>query len=344
MRNGSTVEHSTPSLRDSKILIVEDDPDQANLVITWLKKDVGAQVDWVQDGEQAPRALKRTPYALVVADVEVPYMNGMDIAKVTKLIRPKTKVALMTGHSKTEYILEGIRSQVDEFVLKPLRRREFVDRMQELILAHMRSKDVGVVRVLAVGAHPDDVEIGVGGTLMKHRRAGHEITILTLTKGAQGGVENARALEAQAAADVLSAELVLEDLVDTRIHGGPDTIQRIDQVVARVKPDVIYTHSRNDRHQDHRAVYEASMVSSRKTPNVYCYQAPSATTDFRPEVFKDIGEVLDRKLKLIACYDSQVKKCDYLDPELIRSTARYWGRFAGANWVEPLEAIRVYGS
>ena len=73
---------------------------------------------------------------------------------------------------------------------------------------------------------------------------------------------------------------------------------------------------------------------------MFCYQAPSSTVEFHPTRFVAIDEYLERKIEVIQAYTSQVKVRHYLDEELLRSTARYWGRFAQARYVEPLEVVR----
>ena len=193
--------------------------------------------------------------------------------------------------------------------------------------------------ILAVGAHPDDVEIGCGGTLALHAGRGDRIVILTLSSGARAGDPRQRREESRAAAARLGAELVLGSLPDTKMSDGPETIEVISEVVAEYQPSVVYVHSSVDRHQDHRAVHKATMVAARSVPSVYCYQSPSTTVEFSPRRFVSIDGCLDEKQALIQFYASQTAK-DYLCPQLIEATARYWGRFVGETAVEPFETIR----
>ena len=195
-------------------------------------------------------------------------------------------------------------------------------------------------RVLAIGAHPDDVEIGVGGLLAAHARAQDEITILTLSRGARGGDADSRQNESLASADMLGARLFLKDLVDTEISGGGSTVRIIEEVVQEVQPTIVYTHSSHDRHQDHRAVSEATIVATRRVGTVACYQSPSSTIDFRPTRFVRIDHFLDDKLRLLERFGSQTASRDYLEPEFVTATARYWSRFGGGTAVEPLEVVR----
>jgi LmbE family N-acetylglucosaminyl deacetylase len=194
--------------------------------------------------------------------------------------------------------------------------------------------------VLTVGAHPDDVEIGAGGALLAHRAAGHQVAILTLSRGARGGPDGARAEEAREAAAVLGADLYLEDLEDTRISESDPTISAIRSVIEAVRPTTIYTHSIHDVHQDHRNTHRAVMVAARGIGSVFCFQSPSATVDFRPARFLTIDDYLAGKLAAIRAFASQVAVRQYLEPDLIEATARYWSRFGRGRHAEAFEVVR----
>jgi LmbE family N-acetylglucosaminyl deacetylase len=194
--------------------------------------------------------------------------------------------------------------------------------------------------VLAIGAHPDDVEIGASGALLAHREMGHEIAILTLSRGARGGAEDMRAGESARAARIIGAELYLENLADTMISEGDPTISIISRVIDEVQPTLIYTHSIHDVHQDHRNTFRAAMVAAREVGRIYCFQSPSATVDFRPTRFVGIDGQLDAKLQAIDAFGTQVAMRAYLEPDLIKSTARYWSRFSDGRYAEAFEVIR----
>ena len=142
------------------------------------------------------------------------------------------------------------------------------------------------------------------------------------------------------AADLLGARLFLKDLADTEITGGGPTVRLIEEVVREVVPTIVYTHTNHDRHQDHRAVHEATIVATRSTDTVACYQSPSSTVDFRPTRFVSIDGFVERKLQLLECFASQTEHRSYLAPEFVTATARYWSRFGGGENVEPLEIVR----
>ena len=205
---------------------------------------------------------------------------------------------------------------------------------------HSRQRILPRRVVLAIGAHPDDVEIGVGGILCKHTQLGDRVAILTLSGGAAGGKASNRIREAELAAAKLGAELYLGDLPDTRISDGIDTIRTLERTIAKVRPSIVYTHSVHDAHQDHRSTHTATLVAARTVPRIFAYQTPSATIDFRPNRFVPIDHQFERKLELIEAYASQTSVRPYLSADLLRSNAAYWGRYGNYRLVEPLEVVR----
>lgn len=199
----------------------------------------------------------------------------------------------------------------------------------------------GQARVLAIGAHPDDVEIGCGGTLLRHRDAGGAIMLLTLSQGSNGGDPKVRASEAAEAAGLLGAQLRLHDLPDGGILPGNGTVALIEAAIGEFAPTHVYTHCERDTHQDHRAVHAASLVAARSVPHLLCYQSPSSLPTFEPNIYRDISSTIAEKLALLGCHRSQTERRANLEPDLIRATARYWGRFAGYGLVEPFRLVRA---
>ncbi len=225
-----------------------------------------------------------------------------------------------------------------------MRPDDLVTMVAELVAKGRASRAARREAVLAIGAHPDDVEIGASGALFAHREMGHAVAILTLCRGARGGTESTRAGESEQAAQIIGARLYLEDLEDTRISEADPTIRIISRVIGEVRPTVIYTHSIHDVHQDHRNTHRAAMVAAREVGRVFCFQSPSATTEFRPSRFVTIDQYLDAKLQAIDAFGSQTEVRAYLEPDLIESTARYWSRFAEGRYAEAFEVVRDGGA
>ena len=325
-----------------RVLVVDDDPDVALLVKTVLERRAGCTVDIVEDGRVAIERMTEVRPDVVVTNIEMPGLSGLELLAELRRTSPHVPVIVMTAHVSVEYAVSALRAQADEFLTKPLDNTRLIEVVTRLAAEGRRRRDEARPKetVLAIGAHPDDVEIGVGGLLAAHAHAGDSITILTLSRGARGGDADSRQSESLAAADMLGARLFVKDLVDTEISGGGATVRLIEEVVQEIQPTIVYTHSSNDRHQDHRAVSEATIVATRRVGTVACYQSPSSTIDFRPTRFVRIDQYLDDKLRLLERFGSQTANRDYLAPEFVTATARYWSRFGGGTAVEPLEVVR----
>ena len=166
------------------------------------------------------------------------------------------------------------------------------------------------------------------------------MTILTLTGGEGGGSVRRRASEAAEAASRLGAGLIMAGLPDRRLTVSPSSIETIVEVASSCQPNIVYTHSEHDLHQDHRATHLASLVAVRHVPNVFCYESPSTTTGFNPTRFVDIQGVLAQKLTLLEPYASQATR-SYMQPDMVMATARYWSRFSPHQCVEPFEVVRM---
>jgi LmbE family N-acetylglucosaminyl deacetylase len=165
------------------------------------------------------------------------------------------------------------------------------------------------VRVLAIGAHPDDVELGCGAALALFKQKGHEVYVLVLTRGEASGNPKVRQLECEQAANILCADkLIFGDLEDTKISDGIETISVIEDVIKSVKPDIVFAHSPKDGHQDHRNAGMASLSAARNSKKVFLYESPAALRDFCPQVFVDVTSTFDIKLAALEVFGSQAKK------------------------------------
>ena len=327
-----------------RILLVEDDPEAALFAIRVLRMRGGFDVTHSADPAVALRQAREESWDLVITDIEMPGMTGLELLEQLRLHDPLVPVAVVTAHVTVDNAVSALRNRADEFLEKPLRAGPLIETATALVAKGRAARLAGREVVLAIGAHPDDVEIGAGGTLLGHHHAGHQVAILTMTQGARGGLEERRAEESSNSARILGADLYLEDLDDTRISEGDPTITAMSRVIEQVEPTILYTHSIHDVHQDHRNTHRAAIVAGRGVGRVYCFQSPSATVEFGPSLFVGIDEQLSGKLAAIGAFVSQTMVRDYLEPDLISSTARYWGRFAQARYAEAFEVVRDRGA
>jgi len=326
---------------NNKILVVDDDRDILLILQRWLKDAGYTNIKATDSGGEAIALLKEE-WDLVISDIFLPDLDGIDYAQLIKQKYQACRVLLMTGSLNTDVTLRALDTNIDGFLSKPTDKAKLLSKVREQLRKAVSNNATSPKqRVLAIGAHPDDVEIGCGGILVNHRNNGDEIAILTLSSGKCGGETAIRIKEAMKAAAILQANLFMGGLEDTRISEGTETIEAISSVVQKFEPNIVYTHSKNDSHQDHRNCYSATIVSARSVQELQSYQSPSSNIQFTPSRFVDISNTIKEKQNLISCYRTQTTKCRYLKESLITSTAEYWGRYAGFGLVEPLEVIRT---
>ena len=194
--------------------------------------------------------------------------------------------------------------------------------------------------ILAVGAHPDDIELGCAGALAAHRSAGDDVTMLVLTGGQNGpGRTSERWDEAQQAAHVLKAELLWGGLIDCTLFPDSSLISIVEHAIRSTSADVIYVHAPDDSHQDHRAAAAATLSAGRMSSRILHYRSPS-TVQFNPTVFVDVSEHLGTKLAALDCHRTQVDGSSMVDLELVMVAARYFGGMARVQHAEAFAPAR----
>ena len=163
------------------VLVVEDDASTARYLVRALER-VGYVASAVGDAVAAEVFLADHDCDAVVVDIGLPGPSGFDLVREMKAAHPGLPIALMTANASMDVAVRALRSEVDDFLAKPIEPDALVERVDRLV-RRGRSADAGIERVLAIGAHPDDVEVAVGGTLLRHQFMGDEVAILTLTHG-----------------------------------------------------------------------------------------------------------------------------------------------------------------
>lgn len=217
--------------------------------------------------------------------------------------------------------------------------------------------------VLAIAAHPDDAEIGIGGTLLKLKAAGAKIGILDITRGEMGsrGTQADRDAETAAADKVLDLDVRLNlGQPDSRVQVTVEAREALAGHLRRLQPDVVIAHHPNDLHPDHvaagelakaawylsglRRLAEQAGETPRRPPHLYHFFGHVADN---PTLVVDVGEVWEAKERLIQCYHSQLVPDGADDDgkhflfgsnilERVRTKARYWGELISAQLGEPL--------
>ena len=183
--------------------------------------------------------------------------------------------------------------------------------------------------VLAIGAHPDDCDMKMGGTACLYTDRGHEVQFLSMTDGGAGHHELAgsklvqrRHAEATAAADIAGVEFTMFENPDGRLQPSLSNRDHLIEFIRETDPDLVVTHRPNDYHPDHR--YTAQLVRDAAymvtVPNI-CPRTPALDDDpvfayfadefsrpysFSPDVVVGIDEVIDRKFAMLDCHESQM--------------------------------------
>ncbi|MFQ5706695.1 MAG: tetratricopeptide repeat protein [bacterium] len=199
--------------------------------------------------------------------------------------------------------------------------------------------------VLAIGAHPDDLEFGCGGTLLKFREEGARVIGLVLSRGTRGSIKGKQAnrkAEAQKGASVLHlSELLVKDFPDTNFSQKKGEIREIiEDLVRKYNPNIILTHNPKDKHQDHLAVYQATKEAIRGPQTVLCYENPNTPSDFKPDYFVDISHYLMDKVQALKEHKSQMGKV-YAKPEVVRNIAGFRGTQARVKYAEAYSTLKV---
>lgn len=201
------------------------------------------------------------------------------------------------------------------------------------------------MNILAIGAHPDDIEFGCGGALIKYADRGHSLSLMIMTAGGQGGVPDVRSTEQVKSQTIMGVKTIhWGGYEDTYIREGKEVITKIENVIESVRPNFIFCHYPDDTHQDHRHLANSVVSATRYIRNVLFYEGPT-TQNFNPQIYVDISNTLDRKIEALEAHRSQVGKTNIKDLtiiELARSTANFRGTQGRVKYAEAFNSLRLF--
>ena len=210
------------------------------------------------------------------------------------------------------------------------------------------------MKILAIGAHLDDIEIACGGTLAKAIAAGHTVKALVMSQSGytnkEGKVQRSNDTAVREGLNALHT-LGIEDIevLDFETKDIPfrsDVVNAIDVRMAEFKPDIIFTHHPFDTHQAHEGVAKATIAAARRLNTVFFYEpiTPSGRSyvAFRPQMYVDITDTVETKIKSLKCHTSEYNKFGAEDwIEGVRCRCGFRGYEIGTRFAEAFEVLRM---
>ena len=194
-------------------------------------------------------------------------------------------------------------------------------------------------RVLAVGAHPDDIELGCFASVAKWQSFGADTRFLVMSDGENGSQGVVRREEAGQAAALIGAQIEFGGFPANRVglFESP-MIQFIEAALKEFEPNVILTHTSRDRHQDHRSVAGAVFSAARRRRGrILLFDTTKGIDGYEPRYFVRVDEFIPMKLKALACHRSQSAR-HFMNAEVVSSEAVQWGyRICGFGMYEAFE-------
>ena len=223
-------------------------------------------------------------------------------------------------------------------------------------------------KILVVAAHPDDEILGCGATIIEHVRKKDKVGILIASEGVTSRdevrdskkrkkeIKDLFSISKQIAKKIGVSFIQSLSLPDNRLDGENllDVIKKVEKVINRFKPDIIYTHHPNDLNIDHSLVNKAVLTAVRPIPKqtvkkIYAFEILSSTnwskssknTTFIPNYFNEITNSLSLKIKYLKMYKNEIRKWPHArSTKALKSLAFYRGSTVGVNAAEAFELLR----
>ncbi|WP_409345994.1 PIG-L deacetylase family protein [Paenibacillus sp. MBLB4367] len=223
------------------------------------------------------------------------------------------------------------------------------------------------MRILAIGAHPDDVEIFCGGTLAKYAARGDHVTIMIATNGNVGSpvlskeeIAAVRRKEAEASAACIGADLIWMGYDDEFLFHDRETRMAFINAIRKASPDVMFVHGNNDYHPDHRIcgeiavdcripvtvpLIETEYPPMPRIPHVFVMDNLGGV-GFEPEFYVDVTDVYEMKSRMIRSHASQDQWLNYqygMDyVEFVSKTSAVRGMVIGVRHAEAFRSLPIY--
>lgn len=318
------------------ILLVDATATDAFLMKEAIRQAGDFDVTTATDGDVGAALIVSREWVCAIVDLVLPGQDGVEVIQAGREKYPDLPIMFFSSSSSEMLIDAAFRAGANHRLKKPIDPEDVKARLREY-MAQVKSDHAPTI--VAVGASPGNLKMGCGGVLCKHRSEGHRVAIVNLAGG--GDPHSDLAGGARLAAELLDASM--ENMGEDTGH-----VADLDEVTAVLKdlfessrPGMLYVPTVSSNRPSSVESHRVALALAEEVPNVLAYQDPGANVDFQPEFFVDLGPHMKNKLELVDVYDRF--HLENVSIELAKATALYWGRFADAREVEPLEVIRRAG-
>jgi LmbE family N-acetylglucosaminyl deacetylase len=202
--------------------------------------------------------------------------------------------------------------------------------------------------ILVFGAHPDDLEIGMGGTIAKLVGMGYQVqpVIATLPNFVKSDTKEGRKTESLLAAKVMGCKSPeCFDLSPEEVVFGKKFTTLKGFIVTKYKPESVFTQWYGDSHQDHQILTKSVISACRDQNNLFMYETtiPGGITEnsFRPQLFVDITQTIEIKKNALECFESQFVRCGEIWIPAILGRCSFRGYQINSKYAEAFEVVKV---
>ncbi|MGD6933872.1 MAG: PIG-L family deacetylase [Candidatus Bathyarchaeia archaeon] len=321
--------------RHARILVVDSEKNSLKAAFSLLKNS-GYLVDTTENASQAIEKTLQTRYNLLLIAVDLPDMQGIKLLTRIHEPFPKTRKIMLTSYQTLKDAVSAVQLGADAYLVKPFDEEKLLRTVEMHLDKQKRDvvkKNSKSANVLFLGAHPDDIELGCGGTLIKHVQRGDNVFALIFTNGERGIPGNVlkdevdrqqESLQALELANVPYSNVYFLHYPDTELwQHRQEVMTTISKFCETFQIHLIYTHSNKAQHQDHVTIFDETMRGAKKAWGIMAYESLGATNpSFSPNMFVDITSVIAKKIAMLNCHKSQISK-SYLKVESVVALAQF---------------------
>jgi LmbE family N-acetylglucosaminyl deacetylase len=316
-----------------RILLIGKDETSRKAAHTILSTE-GYEVDTVESGSEAIGKTQQNTYNLMLIDTDLPDMPATKLLTRIYETIPKIRKIIVTDCTKLQIAVFAISQGADAYIIKPFDKENMLDIVEEQLKKQenlSRKQNSAGANLLFVGAHPDDIELGCGGTLIKHVQNGDNVYALIFTNGEKGMAEKTlefdrqqESLQALILAGVSPSNIYFMQYPDTELwQVRQEVMNTITKFCDTFQIYIIYTHTNKAQHQDHITIFEETMRGAKRVLGIMAYETNGATNpSFSPNLFVDVTDVITKKIAMLNFHQSQITK-NYLKVESVVALAQF---------------------